>query len=229
MRLRDMEVRPGKVREVVDNYGTVKASCAGLFSEEDATDLLPPIIPLFKTSSTSYCMPHEGDAVLVWFNTQNPQQLYYTFQGDVKTNNQSMLEYGGSDIEILSRHDHGESGQSTIMYNEGEGWSISDDDSSITVSNSGGVSLQQGDQAYSVSVTDSGILMTSRKSNHAEPAVLGDKLEDALNNIYNILEAIQQASVGNPYTSQIASAIGGYLPQLKNSISQIKSDNVKLN
>lgn len=227
MELRYIDIRPGKVLQVVDNYGTIKASCVGVFSEEDDPEKLPPIIPFFKTSSTSYCSPHEGDDINVWINKINPQELYYTFQGSVKKNNESELEYGSEDTEILSRHKSDE-GDSSIIYAKESGWSIKDKDSGITISNDGGVEIQQGDYRYCVSVSDSGIVLSDKKTNHTEPAVLGDKLEDVLNSIVNMFDTIQQAATGNPYTSPIGGAIGSQISMLKQQVKQIKAKNVKL-
>lgn len=229
MQMRHTEMRPGKVLKVEDNYGTIKASCAGYFSADDDPELLPPIIPLFKTSSTSFCSPHEGDDVFIWLDKTNPQELYYTFQGAVEQQNKDELEYGSNHTEIVSRYKHSDDTTSSIVYTEEDGWKIGDKTSGIVVNDEGGVDLQQGDYAYSVRVTDDGIIMSDKKSNHAEPAVLGDSLEDALNALVNLLETIQSVAAGSPYTASIAGAISSQLPIVKSRIKQIKSKNVKLN
>src|SRR5574344_137527 len=97
MKLPDCEIRPGTVLAVCNNYGTIKASCCGLFSPEDDVDLLPPVYPLIKTSITSFCEPQIGDLIWVWINTTNPPELFYTYMGDAVDNNSDILDAGGYD------------------------------------------------------------------------------------------------------------------------------------
>lgn len=229
MRLRDMDVRPGKVLRVEDNYGTVKASCCGIFAETEDPELLPPAIPFFKTSSTSFCSPHEDDKVLVWVNQNNPQQVYYTFMGNVEANDKSVLEQGNEDVEIVAMRPHDEEEPSILVYTEEEGWKMKDIKTGITASDEDGVEISHNDRKFKVRVDDEGILLADDKEQRKEPAVLGDALEDVLNDIVDAISTIQQSSASDPYLASLSASLAPKVAAIKIGISKIKSKNVCLN
>lgn len=50
MELSQGHIRPGRVLNVEDEKGIVKASCCGLFSDQDDPENLPPIYQLDRKS-----------------------------------------------------------------------------------------------------------------------------------------------------------------------------------
>jgi hypothetical protein len=82
MELYNAYLRPGKILEVVDNYGNVKCSVVGIFKDDEDLTKLPVIspAPFMRTSPYSFVQPKAGDDVWVMLFSDNPQLLFYLFQ-----------------------------------------------------------------------------------------------------------------------------------------------------
>lgn len=224
MRLADCEMRPGVVLAVCNNYGTVKASCIGLFSEEDNIDDLPPVFPLMRASNTAFCEPQIGDMIWVLFDTTNPQALYYVFQGDAVANNDSVLEGYFDDCEILSRRQDGGVG---LQWNNLEGWKMQQEKSGIQIDPTNRIALTQNDNSRTIEMNDSGIHLLS-KDGETNPAVLGNELKKALNELTNCLNATAAAGKGDPHTTAMAVALESGLQAFTAQLGKILSSNVML-
>ena len=79
MKLVNGEIRPGIVLEVLDEYGTIKGSCLGVFSDEDDPAMLPPIQQWPTSSGSSFNQPKVNDPIWVLFFNDNPQELFSLF------------------------------------------------------------------------------------------------------------------------------------------------------
>lgn len=230
MRFADIDCRPGRVLRVDDNYGTVRCSCEGWFDENADPETLPPAGPFFKTSTTSFSTPHEGDLLWVLVNTTNPQEVRWMFFGDASSNNGSTLSEGendASDYEILSKRGEGEN----IKYSDKEGYSIESGSAKTNVSEEGIKMTTNGGDMFNT-MTGDHITMgregAAGPNNGVEPAVRGDHLVQCLNNIYDMLGAIADAAQPDPHTAAIAAAIKGRQQPLKSSIDPVKSEYVSL-
>lgn len=222
MRLMDCELRPGVVLAVCNNYGTVKASCCGLFSEDDDVDLLPPVYPLIKTSNTSYCEPQIGDLVWVWINHSNPLELFYTFMGDVVANNQGILDQGGYDAcNIISKdNDH----DASLLWSDQDGWKMNQGESVVQIAPSGEINVSDGQR--SIQITESGIDMST--GGESNPAVLGNELKSTLQELINLLQKTATIAKTNPQTMTLGVTLESGLIEVTNKLSKILSENISL-
>lgn len=225
MRLSDVDLRPGKVLKVIDNYGTIKASAQGIFSEKDDPDMLPPVIPFIITSTTSFSMPHKDDLVWVWYNPDNPQELFYSFRCNTQKLNGGTLDNEYPDVEVQMKR-KSDNGEISVEYNDDDGYTVNNSDSKFNIDNKEHDIHINHKGGTSVSITKDNISL-GKDGGSQYRAVCGEKLIDSLNDIKNILSAIKEAAIGNPYTMQIGTAMTPLMPKLEN-FKQMLSDLVTL-
>ena len=229
MKLKYGEIRPGKVLRVEDSFGTIKGSCLGVFSEKDDPELIPPMTPspLSQTSSTSFCRPHVGDRIWVLIFSDNPWEIFYTFQNHAKDDNSEVLEHDYEDTEILMRRKNPKGEDAMIHYNSEDGSIVKNGKAIYQADQKGNLHMEREGKHRTIEVNENGIsLGSSGKSD--QPAVLGDKLEDALKSIYKCLKQISAVCKDNQYTAAISPAIDNVLPAIRSNIEQIKSQHVTL-
>ena len=228
MNFANCEMRPGKVLKVVDNYGVVKASCVGVFSEEDDVDKLPPVYqaPFIKSSRHYFAAPQVDDLIWVIINKANPQELFYCFRDDYNDNS-SNLDNSHKDVEINMKRTDPDDRSKTVFevtYDTDDGYKVSNggdkasefnvdntDDHDMHLKHSSGIALSISKDKISLG-TDGG-------SQYKAP--LGEPMADALNAIYNALDAILQGCT-LPHTAPVKAALGAALPQVKMAIQKNK-------
>lgn len=226
MKLSECEIRPGKVLQVIDEHGTIKASCAGVFSEEDDENMLPPVYPFMQSSASSFNQPQVEDLIWVWLFNDNPQELYYTFRSDTKSQSSQILSKKPKDSVILASRDAGFS-KSQLFYSSDDGWVMQNDSSDIKIDKDYNISISKNDPHRTVEVNDEGIsLGSSGKS--SEPAVLGDHLVSALRKLSAGLSATAESLKSNPYTAESGAKLESVLGAFDKSIEQILSKHVTL-
>lgn len=214
MRMAMCDIRPGKIMKVIDNYGTIKASAQGLFSEEDDPDLLPPITQFIIPSSTSFSMPHEGDNIWVWYFADNPQELLYTFRSNTPNNNGEQLDNEYKDVEVQMKR-KSDKGEIQVGYNDDDGYTIDNGGTKINVDNNNHDIHMACKDGKEVSISKDGISL-GKDGGSQYKAVCGEELIKSLDDIKNILNAIKDAAMGNPYTTPIGTAMTPLLPKLNN-------------
>lgn len=214
MRMAMCDIRPGVVLKVVDNYGTIKASAQGIFSEEDDPDLLPPIIQFIIPSSTSFSMPHEGDNVWVWHFEDNPQELLYTFRSNTPNTNGQQLDNEYKDVEIQMKR-KSDKGEIQVSYNDDDGYTVDNSGSQINIDNDDHEIHMKCKGGKEVSINKNGISL-GKDGGSKYKAVCGEELISCLDDIKNILTTIKDAAMGNPYTTPIGTAMTPLLPKLNN-------------
>lgn len=213
MRLDLGEIRPGKVLQVIDNYGHIKASCVGIFSEQDDPDLLPPMSQFFKISSTQYSQPHVGDDIYVFIFADNPQLFLYVFRGDVAMNNGSELDNEYDDAEILMKRKTN-NGEVRVAYDSDNGYDIGVNDSHINIDNDSNIHIVH-KSGKAISITDDGISI-GKDGESMYSAVCGEELVKVLKDIKALLNTIKTSSAGNPQTAHISTAMTSQLATLSN-------------
>lgn len=226
MRLAMCDIRPGKVLKVVDNYGSIKASAQGLFSEEDDLDLLPPITQFIIPSSTSFSMPHEGDNIWVWYFEDNPQELLYTFRSNTPNLNGEQLDNEYQDVEVQMKR-NSDNGEIQVGYTDDDGYTINNSGTKINVDNKKhDIHMTTCNGGKALSISNDGISL-GKDGGSKYKAVCGEKLIENLNDIKNIFTAIKDAAMGNPYTTPIGVAMTPLLSKL-NNFKQMLSEVVTL-
>lgn len=214
MRMAMCDIRPGVVLKVVDNYGTIKASAQGIFSEQDDPDLLPPITQFIIQSSTSFSMPHEGDNVWVWHFEDNPQELLYTFRSNTPNLNGEQLDNEYKDVEIQMKR-KSDKGEVLVSYNDDDGYTVDNSGSQINIDNDKHEIHMKCKDGKEVSINKDSISLGVDGGSKYK-AVCGEELISCLDDIKNIFDAIKNAAMGNPYTTPIGTAMTPLLPKLNN-------------
>ena len=224
MKLSSATIRPGKVLEVLDNKGTIKASAPGLFTSQDK-DKLPPIMHApWGAHPNSFTTPDEGKEVWIINFTDNKRQLYW-FRKDPfdKNNSDNNNVQDEQNVEILWSRKSG-MGWATIYFSDDSGWIIRNDDSKIQINPDGEICLSLPEAHRTIDINSDGISIGSKGSS-AHPATYADKLEDILSTINQQFALIKQAATTNPYTAAIGSVID---TSWSNKIPDIESIHVTI-
>jgi hypothetical protein len=229
MKLRNAEIRPGFVLQVVDDYGTIKASVVGLFSDEADPDTLPPVYPFMSLSRGTFSHPKENDPIWVLFTLDNPQELVYVRQANLPDQLSDTLDKSYEDVEVLMRTDSG-TGYSQVLFDTEEGLIVQNDDSSIIINKDGDITISKNGSHRTIEINSDGISIGS-PGKSAEPALLGDKTEDALNKLWKCINTgVMSLQSSCPYAAPAMAQVQAQnvLPAAKSAIMKIKSDNVTL-
>lgn len=224
MRLFKGTIRPGTVREVLDN-GVVKASAPGLFSFEDDTEKMPPIMPwMIGNNSNAFSQPKVYDEIWIMNFSDNPRQLYW-FRKDDKSTNPN-IPMTDNNVEILCNRDvNGE--WATIYFSDGSGWVIGKGGSIINIKADGSILLSTGMANRDIEISGSGIsLGTAGGSKHT--AAYGDAIEDILYSLCSMLSGIGQIAMVMPATAMIGQSIIKEMPNITEKISNISSTHVTI-
>lgn len=226
MKLEDCELRPGTVVEVIDEWGTIKAAAAGVFSEEEDPELLPPVYPFMQSSSSSFCQPQVNDLIWLWINRTNPQELYYTFRSDLKSRSSGVLSGKPKDSQILASKDAGFS-KSQLYYSSEDGWVMQNDSADIKIDKDNNIRLSTNEAHRTVSVSKEGISLGT-EGGSAEPAVLGNQLLSALRKLCACLNNTATAMKANMYTAPAGAELEASIKPVESAIETILSKNVTL-
>lgn len=229
MRLQNAEIRPGFVLKVVDDYGTVKASVTGVFSEEADPETLPPIYPFMSLSRGTFSHPKENDPIWVFMTRDNPQELLYVRQANLPDQLSDTLDNSYEDVEVLMRTESG-TGYAQVLYDTDEGLIVQNDDSSMVINKDGDVTISKNGSHRTIEINSDGISIGS-SGKSSEPALLGDKTEDALNKLWDCVNTIVMSlQSACPYAAPAMGLVQsqGVLPKAKTAIMKIKSKNVTL-
>lgn len=224
MKLHKGTIRPGTVLEVLEN-GIIKASAPGLFSFEDSTEKLPPILPWnIGGNCNSFSQPKKYDDIWIMNFSDNPQQLYW-FRKDRMINNEN-LPMNEENIEILcNREVEGE--WCSIYFSDGSGWIISKGESIIQITPNGSIQLTNGFENRMIDINAQSISLGS-PNRSAHQAAYGDVLVDIFLSLISILKQIQMAATPNPYTAAIGMVLATSLPLLEKQLPEIVSPHVSL-
>ena len=215
-------MRPGRVIEVLGS-GNVKVSAPGLFAEEDKENL-PTVMPFFGLHANSYSEPKIQDEVWVLNVEDNPLQLFW-FRKDDHTEHNADLE-GEENVEILVNREAG-TGYATIYFSNGTGWMFRNGDSFINIMSDGSILIDPNMDNRIIHCCGNSISLGS-KGGSAHKAGYGDEIRKALDMIQSCLSSVRQAALMNPYTKNVADAIGSTPENLKTQITKTVSTNVTL-
>ena len=215
MELNQGYIRPGKVLKVVDNYGTIKCSAVGVFSAQDNIEQLPPVYPFTKSSNTSFSKPQVGDAIWVILFRDNPQELFYMFQGDVKSNSGDILNNSYEDVEILSSRN---SGASELKWSKEDGWNLRNNDSNINIDND--ITISKSSNTSQIYLDDNGIHLRNQEGVEENQMVLGNHLDNLLKDLIKLLKELATTAKSNPNTASLGMTIDTYMINILNDYNQ---------
>lgn len=226
MKLINGEIRPGYVLEVLDEYGTIKGSCLGVFSDEEDPELLPPIQQWPTQSGTCFNQPKVNDPIWVLFFTDNPQELFYFPQANIHNASSHILSKKPKDAQILASRDS-DIGKAQLYYTTDDGWLMNKDETRVQIDKDNNIELAKDDlEERSIKIDDDGVFLGDK--DNSQPAVLGDDLQDCLTSIYNTLQALSESLKSSPYTEPAAASLDAKLPTVYNKINKILSKTVNV-
>ena len=219
-------IRPGRVLEVVDEKGVIKAMVCGLFSDQDEPENLPPIYQFPLGGANNFSSPKKDDEIWVLFFDDNPLELFYIRKDNFPENLQEILGSDYKECEVLASRELS-SGMVQIYFTDGEGWIIRNVDSVINMRKDGSIILDTGSAHRKIDICDNSISLGS-EGGSAHPAAYGDKVVKSLNILNNILNAVSAAGKMFPYTIGMSTAIDALRPMFEQSIEEIESSHVTL-
>lgn len=224
-------LRPGKVLEVVDERGTVKASAPGLFSANDDPSLLPPVYPIgYGGGRGSYSSPLVGDRVWVLHDNANTQLFLYIRYNDLPYEVTELLDKNTETEVVFSRDT--DAGVFQIYFSSGEGVKLTGAGSYILIHTNGDIDIVSGGNGRSISLSDDSICLgqpVSKAGGVSTHAAYGESVEDALDTIYNILLKLKTGCVANPYTSNVSALISTTdLAKLQKIKNECTSNDIKI-
>lgn len=224
MRFDDCEMRPGVVLSVEDNFGTIKASCAGIFADSEDPVNLPPVYPWFKTSTSTFSTPHINDNIWVIFNRTNPQELFYMFQGPVISSDNEIIKDSVEADVIINK----KSGMSNaqLSYTEESGFLMKNDSAELNIDADKNISISREGDNRAIEIDGNAVHIGAGAGE--QPAILGNNLVSLLTTLANDLNTLKTTAESNPHTSILAGPIQIMIQNLRKNIKTIKSDNVTL-
>lgn len=220
------EIRPGVVLKVVDEYGTIKGSCTGMFSIEDDVEMLPPIYPFFKSSPTQFCKPNVGDKIWVWTFIDNPQELFYMFQGDVQNTVGESLKKSSGNLEeynnssnVLMKCDSGFNG-AELSFSSEDGWNMQNDSASMKINKEGEINIEN--DGGSISMDDDGVHLSGTEHTVAR----GDVVRDKFTQLESLMTIFAKTLQANNFTAAAGTALEGLIKIYMKDFDKIESANV---
>lgn len=196
MKLNRGEIRPGKIVQIVDVYGTVRAEVYGLFTEYENLEDLPVIKPLFTLSRNAYTQPKVDDKIYVLFSTDDPRLLFYFFMCDYQNQLSEILD-NNSDykpIDVIFKSDN-DGNVAQIIYNttDGNELLIQNGDSFIKMTDD---TIEIFNSADSTKINMSEDSITIGKDSGEQPMLLGDDsaklIKDIIGQISNLYTTLAQ-------------------------------------
>lgn len=224
MKLSNGTIRPGTVLQVLAN-GCIKASAPGLFSATDDPNKLPPIMPWFMGSNANaYSQPKVYDEVWIMNFSDNPQQLYW-FRKDNISNSEN-IPTSETNVEIVCNRNVGGEWCS-IYFSDGSGWIMGKGESVMQIRNDGTILLSIDQPGRCIDINGKNISI-GKEGSSSHPAAYGDKTEEVLLALCNLLNSVAQKAMGNPHTAAIGVELMAKLPTISNKVPNISSQNVTI-
>lgn len=219
-------IRPGRVLQVVNNQGVIKASCCGLFSDVDEPDKLPPVYQFSFGGANNFYMPHEDEEVWVLFFDDNPLELFYIRKDNINENLNNILKTKHEECEVLMSKELS-AGFVQFYFTDGEGWILRNFDSVIQIRPDGSILLDAGSAHRKIDINDNSISLGSIGSS-AHTAAYGDEVVAAFNKVVFIFNAMIAACSLSSNHTLLKLFIEKTIPDLKAQIEKIESEHVTL-
>ena len=219
MELSQGHIRPGRVLKVEDEKGIIKASCCGLFSDQDDPENLPPVYPFPLGGANNFSLPKVDDEIWLMFFDDNPMELFYIRKDNFPENLQDILSKKYKEVEVLASREM-PMGMVQLYFTDGDGWIIRNVDSVIQMRKDGSILLDSGSAHRKIDICNNSISLGS-EGGSAHPAAYADKIENSLKILNNMLNAMSKAAKLTPFTVGIGVAIDALRPMYEQSIDEI--------
>lgn len=226
MELNKGHIRPGRVLQVVDNKGVIKASCCGLFSDQDDPEKLPPVYQFSLGGANNFYTPHIDEEIWLMFFDDNPLELFYIRKENTSENLNSVLENNYEECEVLVSKELTK-GFIQLYFTDGEGWIIRNFDSVIQMRADGSILLDTGSSHRAIDINEDNISIGSiEKSAHT--AAYGDEVVNTFNKVVSILNTMITTCAQLPEIAILGTNIKSGIPQLEAAIDKIESQHVTI-
>jgi hypothetical protein len=219
-------IRPGRVLQVVDNQGVIKASCCGLFSDVDEPDKLPPVYQFSFGGANNFYMPHEDEEIWLLFFDDNPLELFYIRKENVNENLNKLLKTKHEECEVLMSKELS-TGFVQFYFTDGEGWILRNFDSVIQIRADGSILLDTGSAHRKIDINDNSISLGSI-GNSAHTAAYGDEVVAAFRNVITIFNVMLKTCFNYAGFSIFQPIIKVFIDDLEAQIEKIESQHVTL-
>lgn len=229
MNLGDSILRPGEVLEIVTNYGVIKASSPGFFPHDSDPALLPPILPLLQPHSGYFSSPVVGDSIWILHDLSNSQLFFYLRHSDLPKRVMDILSNEDENIEVVFSRDT-DKGIYQLFFSDGTGIRISKDNSIICIDPDGNIDMYTDDSNRAISISPDSVCIGARSEDAGKihtHAAYGEKVEECLEMIGNILSNLRTTAMGNPYTAHLSTALAS-VNMLSNKVKTVTSKDVKI-
>lgn len=226
MNLSAAHIKPGRVLQVVDDFGTIKACCCGLFSDQDEPDKIPPMYPFPFQAANGFSKLQEGDEIWVISFDDNNMELFYIRKDNIKKELNDLLSNSYEEVEVLASKEM-PLGMIQLYFTDGDGWIIRNVNSVINIRKDGSILLDSGSAHRKIDICDNSISIGS-EGGSTHSAAYGDSVEVSLTILNNLLDAISVSAKKNPYTAFIGSTIDLFRPLFEQTIENISSPHVTL-
>lgn len=224
MRLKNCDLLPGCVTDIDDpkRMCRIKAVIPGeMDSQNQDKDLLPWISPL--TGGQTIAVPKVGETVWVLKNNENVDEYWYIMMYNPTAATMDYMSGNYSeDTQVVMQKDNGASSAS-ITYDSKNGYNIkTGNNTALKMSDDGSVDIKT--KNGSVKMTGEDMVIDSGE----EPAVLGNKLCDVLEQLSQDLQELGTICAGHTFLLPLAAKFVTTSTALSIGLYDILSEHIKL-
>lgn len=222
MKLSECEVLPGIVIDIEDpkHIGRVKAMVPTWFDADFMQkDALPWVWPFGMPGYQRFSKLENGRKIWVLHNKENDEEYWYwpMFEQTPETKE---ITQGYDATEVLLSRTCGDDGNIFIYYNNKDGIVARIGETKINITADNEIDITDGQSSVKIA---GGIINIGKAGDDGESAILGDKLQSALNTLSEDLKNIGRAASGQ----QAVSVISTLLQNAGNKLAQnCSSDNI---
>lgn len=223
MNFAETELLPGVVTDVDDpkKLGRVKATVPTLFDDSIMSkDGLPWIYPLTMIGYQGFSKLMTGSKIWVFKQKSKPREYWYIPMFEMNQNTRTVLENYQEPEVLISRSAGNES--IYIYYTDKEGIMLKYGESNfINIKPDSSIIMRAGESM--VELKNGKVYLGDGKNDVQEPAIMGNKLFETLNNLSNGLNAVA-AACNTPWTFPLRTPLQEMSANLLDDIQTIRCE-----
>jgi len=222
-------VLPGIVIDVEDpkHIGRVKAMVPTIFDSDYMNkEAMPWIYPFGMCGYQRFSKLENGRKIWVLYNKENEEEYWYWPMFE-QTEETKEITQGYDATEVLLSRTAGEDGNIFIYYNNADGIVMKIGETKINITSNNEIHIT--DAKSSIKIVG-GIITIGKEGDDGEKAIMGEKLQSALNTLAGNLKNIGSRAAGQQPVSVISDLLleAGNLLAKNCSSDNILSDTVKI-